>query len=139
MRLRPFVALFALALVATACSSSSTAGGAGAAPAPAMVAAPAVNPVGRWAVALTAQGQALEATLELRQLNGAEYGGNITSAMFPPVAISKATLMGTVMRVTFVAPTGDEASMSLTFEGDTFTGEWAMPGDGSRLSGRRIP
>lgn len=137
MRLRPIVALFGLALVATACSSPSTAGGA--APAPAVVAAPAVNPVGRWAVALTAQGQAIEATLELRHLSGAEYGGGITSAVFPPIAVSKATLMGNVMRVTFVAPTGDEASMSLTFEGDTFTGEWSMPGDGSRLSGRRIP
>ena len=139
MRVPSSVVLLGFTLVATACTSSSTASGAGAAPAPAVVAAPAVNPVGRWAVALTAQGQAFEVTLELRQLNGAEYGGGITSEMFPPIAVSKATLTGNVMRVTFVAPTGDEASMSLTFEGDTFTGEWAMPGDGSRLSGRRIP
>lgn len=137
MRLRPFVAVFGLALVAAACSSPSAAGGAGAAPA--AVAAPAVNPVGRWAVALSAQGQALEVTLELRHIGGAEYGGGITSQMFPPIAVSKATLTGNVLRMTFVAPTGDEATMNATIEGDTFTGDWAMPGDGSRISGRRIP
>ncbi len=137
MRLRPSVALFGLALVASACSSASTT--ATAAPQPAVVAAPAVNPVGRWAVALSAQGQALDVTLELRHIGGAEYGGSITSQMFPPVSVSRATLTGNVLRMIFVAPTGDEATMSATFEGDTFTGEWAMPGDGSRISGRRIP
>lgn len=136
MPLRPSAALLGLALVASACTSAVSTN---APAAPAAVAAPAVNPVGRWTVALSAQGQAMDVVLELRHLSGAEYGGSITSQMFPPIAVSKATLVGNVMRMTFVAPTGDEATMNATFEGDTFTGDWAMPGDGSRISGRRIP
>jgi hypothetical protein len=139
MRFRTLAALATLSLAATACSSASTASPTpGAAPAPAVM-APVVNPVGRWSMALTAQGQAFDMTLELRVLNGAEYGGTITSQAFPPIPLTKATLSGNSMRMTLVAPTGDEATMTIVFDGDTFSGEWSMPGDGSRVSGRRIP
>lgn len=139
MRFRTLAVLATLSLAATACSSASSGSPApGAAPAPAVM-APVVNPVGRWSMALTAQGQAFDMTLELRVLNGAEYGGTITSQAFPPIPLTKATLSGNSMRMTLVAPTGDEATMTIVFDGDTFSGEWSMPGDGSRVSGRRIP
>lgn len=126
----------AVLVVLGACAKSTTPA---AAPPPAVVApAPAVNPAGRWTVALTAQGQPFDFVMELRQVNGAEYGGVVSSQMFPPMNINKATLDGHRMKVSVTAPTGDEATFDILFEGDTFSGTWAMPGDGSRVSGRRM-
>lgn len=143
MRFRSLPALVVLACSAAACSKATTSTATAPTPvaAPAVAAAapaPAVRPDGRWSVALTAQGQALDFVMELRQVNGSEYGGVVTSQMFPPMNINKATLTGNRMKVSITAPTGDEASFDLVFEGDVFTGDWAMPGDGSRVSGRRI-
>lgn len=134
MRVTALVATGALLLLGSACSSSSTSAGA----APAAVAAPAVNPTGRWNVALTAQGQPFDFVMELRQVDGNQYGGVVTSQMFPPMNINRATLNGNQMRINVTAPTGDEATFTITFEGDAFTGDWSMPGDGSRVTGRRI-
>lgn len=136
---RPVLALAAV-LALGACAKSSSAP---AAPAPMAAAAaapaPAVNPAGRWSVALTAQGQPFDFVMELRQVNGAEYGGVVSSQMFPPMNINKATLTGNRMKVSVTAPTGDAASFDIVFEGDTFSGDWSMPGDGSKVSGRRLP
>lgn len=137
MRVTPLLAAGALLLPLGACSSPAASGGA--APAPAAVAAPAVNPTGRWNVALTAQGQPFDFIMELRQLEGNQYGGVVSSQMFPPMNINRATLSGNTMRISVTAPTGDEANFNITFEGDTFVGNWSMPGDGSPVSGRRIP
>lgn len=108
------------------------------APAPAAVAAPAVDPSGKWTVALTAQGQAFDFVMDLRRISGAEFGGVVTSQAFPPMNVNKATLSGNTMKLTVTAPTGDEATFNIVFEGNTMTGDWSMPGDGSRISGRRM-
>ena len=145
MRTRSFAALAGVLALTTACSSASSTTTAAPAPAPAPAAAApvrapaaAVNPVGRWTVALTAQGQAFDMVMELRLIQGDEFGGVINSQAFPPIPINKATRTGNSMRIAITAPTGDEAIINITFEGDTFSGEWSMPGDGSRVSGRRI-
>ncbi|MBX3173648.1 MAG: hypothetical protein KF709_04505 [Gemmatimonadaceae bacterium] len=133
-------ALALAALVALgACAKSSTAPAAPAPMATPAAAMPAVNPAGRWSVALTAQGQPFDFVMELRQISGAEYGGVVSSQMFPPMNINKATLTGNRMKVSVTAPTGDAASFDIVFEGDTFSGDWSMPGDGSKVSGRRLP
>ncbi len=144
MRPRSALLLAALLMLTTACKSASSAG-AGAAPAPVAAPAPApapaavatMDPSGKWSVALTAQGQAFDFEMELRRIGGAEFGGVVTSQAFPPMNINKATLTGNTMKLSLTAPTGDEATFNLVFEGDVLTGDWSMPGDGSRLSGRR--
>jgi len=144
MHLRSFGALAGVLVLSTACSSASSTTNTMPAPAPApAAAAPApaaatVNPVGRWSVALTAQGQAFDLVMDLRALQGDEFGGTITSQAFPPIPINKATRTGNSMRILITVPTGDEGVINITFEGDTFSGDWSMPGDGSRVSGRRI-
>jgi hypothetical protein len=136
MRIRSFALAAALLVVASACSKSSGGGATvAAAPAPAVVAA---QPAGKWSVALIAQGQALEFTMDLRHAGGEQYAGTVSSQMFPPMNINRATLTGNRMKVYVTAPTGDEATFDIVFTGDTFTGDWAMPGDGSRVSGKRI-
>jgi hypothetical protein len=135
MRIRSFALAAAVLLVASACSKSSGAGAAASAPAPAVAVA---QPAGKWSVALIAQGQALEFVMDLRHAGGDQYTGTVTSQMFPPMGINKATLTGNRLKMFVTAPTGDEASFDLVFTGDTFTGDWAMPGDGSRVSGKRV-
>lgn len=146
MRLPSALALTGTLLLSAACASApaSTAPApapAAAAPAPAAMAAPApaaVNPVGRWTVALTAQGQAFDFVMDLRHVSGDDYTGSINSQAFPPMPINSAKRSGNAMVIKITAPTGDEATINVVFEGDVLSGEWSMPGDGSRVSGRRI-
>lgn len=147
MRTRSAIALAAMLTLASACKSATPAPSSTPAPmvaptpAPAPAAAPTaatVDPTGKWSVALTAQGQAFDFVMELRRIGGAEYGGVVTSQAFPPMNVNKATLSGNTMKLTVTAPTGDEATFNIVFEGNVLTGDWSMPGDGSRLSGRRM-
>jgi len=141
MTVRPALALLGLLTLAAACapatSTTSTTPAAVAQPAAAQP-APAVNPVGRWTVALTAQGQAFDFVMDLRHVSGDDYTGAINSDAFPPMPINSAKRSGNAMLIKITAPTGDEATINIVFEGDVFSGEWSMPGDGSRVSGRRI-
>lgn len=102
------------------------------APAPA-----AVQPAGKWLITLMAQGTPMDVQIELVRLDDGSWAGTVTSVAFPPFPVSKAVLTGNKMVATLAIPTGDTATMTLEFDGDTVTGEWAMPGDGSRLSGKR--
>ncbi len=146
MRLRSTFALTGLIVLSVACApaQSSTSNEPAPMQAPAAMAAPApapaaaVNPVGRWTVALTAQGQAFDFVMDLRHVSGDDYAGIINSQAFPPMPINSAKRSGNAMIIKITAPTGDEATISVVFDGDTFSGEWAMPGDGSRVSGRRV-
>jgi hypothetical protein len=140
MRTRSALAIAALLVLTGACTSVSpvtTAPAPMAAPAPAPAAVASIDPTGKWTVALTAQGQAFDFEMELRRISGADFGGVVTSQAFPPMNVNKATLTGNTMKLTVTAPTGDEATFNIVFEGDVLTGDWSMPGDGSRISGRR--
>ncbi|MBX7117891.1 MAG: hypothetical protein K1X31_02710 [Gemmatimonadaceae bacterium] len=146
MRLR--TAAVALALVAGACKTTSSTSTqitgtprlepapAAAAPAPAPAPA-ATSPAGKWTVGLTAQGQMMEVTLELVKLGDGTWAGSIGTSQFGTIPLSKVTVEGTKMTATFPVPTGDMGSMTLTFTGDNAEGEWSMPGDGSKVSGKR--
>jgi hypothetical protein len=145
MRVSSAIALTGTLLLTAACASApaSTTPEPAAAPAiPAAMPAPAApamaNPVGRWTVALTAQGQAFDFVMELRHVSGDDYAGTVTSQAFPPMPINSAKRSGNSMLIKLTAPTGDEATFNVVFEGDVLSGEWSMPGDGSRVSGRRI-
>lgn len=143
MRTRSALSLAALLTLTAACTSvspvttSAPAPAPMAAPAPAPAAVATIDPSGKWMVALTAQGQAFDFEMDLRRISGAEFGGVVTSQAFPPMNVNKATLTGNTMKLTVTAPTGDEATFNIVFEGDVLTGDWSMPGDGSRISGRR--
>ena len=105
-------------------------------PAPAVV-VPPYDPAGRWTLALVAQGQSMEVQLELAKLPDGSWGGTLSSEAFPPIPITKASLTGKQLMATFPVPTGDTGSMTLNFNGDLVEGEWSMPGDGSKVSGKK--
>ncbi len=143
MRLSPrHVPLFAAALVVTACTTRSTTSTTVTGspvmtqmPAP----EPAFDPAGRWSVSLVAQGQPMDLTLILVKTEAAgTYTGNFTHEALGPMPLSSAKLDGKKMVLTLAVPTGDMATMNLLFDGDVVTGEWSMPGDGSKVSGRRL-
>ncbi|MCE2803467.1 MAG: hypothetical protein P2975_07605 [Gemmatimonadota bacterium] len=137
------LALLALAACQSAGTmpSSAVAPAPVAAPAPAPAAAPAASaafdPAGKWSLGLNAMGQQLEVALDLYKLSDGKWAGTVSSAMFPPFPISEATLTGKRMVISFVAPTGDPAKITLDFDGDAAQGEWTMAGDGSKVVGRR--
>jgi hypothetical protein len=143
MRLRTSL-IAALALLAGACKTTTATSTAitgtprlepvpaAAAPAPA-----AYDPSGKWTVGLVAQGQSMEFVLDLVKLPDGTWTGTMVNQAFPPIPISKATLTGKQLVATFPVPTGDMGSMTLNFDGDIVEGEWSMPGDGSKLSGKR--
>lgn len=106
--------------------------------APAAPAAAAADPVGRWTVSLSVQGQTMDMVMELAKLPDGNFGGLITSAAFPPVPVSKAILTGKKLAITIAVPTGEEGKIDVEINGDELSGEWSMPGDGSKVSGRRV-
>lgn len=143
MRIRTYAVLAAAAMFTTACatktSTSTTVSGTPVlTQVPAPVAAPAFNPAGKWLVTLVAQGQQMSLTMDLVKNSDGTWGGSFTSDMFPPMTITKADLTGNKMVITIPVPTGDMATINITFDGDIFEGEWSMPGDGSKTSGRRL-
>ncbi len=97
---------------------------------------PPLDPSGKWTIALVAQGQSMEVVMELAKV-GDGYGGTLSSEAFPPIGITKGTLTGKQLVLVFPVPTGDTGTMTVTIEGDVMTGEWSMPGDGSKVSGKR--
>ena len=146
MRIPTLVALPFAALLATACATRSTtstsvSGTPVVAPVPVPVPAPSaavVNPAGRWSISLVAQGQEMDLVMDLSRISDGNYGGFFTSQLFPPMDISMATLIGNKLVISVLVPTGDMATMTLTFTGDVVEGDWSMPDDGSKLSGKRI-
>jgi hypothetical protein len=103
---------------------------------PAPAAAGAFDPAGRWNLVFDIQGQNLAVTMELVKTPDGSWAGSLGSEM-GTVAISKATLDGKKMSVTFAAPGGGDGSMLLLFDGNSVTGEWSAGGMGSKLSGSR--
>lgn len=108
-----------------------------AAAAPAPAPATAWSPAGKWTVGLVAQGQNMEVTLELVKLADGTWSGMIGTAQFGTIPLSKVTVTGKQMVASFPVPTGDMGTMTLNFDGEIAEGEWSMPGDGSKVSGKR--
>jgi len=140
--------LAAVALLTSACktvssTSTSVSGTPRLEPAPAMAATttPATpapySPAGKWSVGIVAQGQSMEVTLELVKLADGTWSGAIGTAQFGTIPLSKVEITGKKMVATFPVPTGDMGTMTLNFDGDIAEGEWSMPGDGSKVSGKR--
>ncbi len=130
--------LTCLALLATACRSASTTSTVvTGTPVLQIVPAP-YSPAGKWSLGLVAQGQSLEVVMELATLPDGSWSGTLSSAAFPPIQSTTATLNGKQLLLSFPVPTGDTGSMTLTFDGDLVEGEWSMPGDGSKVSGTKM-
>ena len=141
MRRRTLVTLTALTLASAACATQTTtsttvAGTPVVQPAAAPVAA-AVDPAGQWSISLVAQGEPMDLAMDLRSADGV-YSGTMSNPMLPPMQFKDATLVGNRMAISLLVPTGEMAVLNLVFNGDALTGDWSMPGDGGKLTGKRM-
>lgn len=143
MRLRSQL-VAGLALVAGACKTTTATttkitGTPRLEPVPVVAPAPVVaySPAGKWSIVLTAQGQSMEVLMELVKLADGTWTGTLATQQFPTMPLSTATLTGKKLVATFPVPTGDTGTMTLNFDGDVTEGEWSMPGDGSKVTGKR--
>ena len=126
-------ALLAVGLALTACSQS-TGGGTAAAP-PQPEPTPTLDPTGIYDFETTVEGQPLTGTLTITGSPGA-YSGSISSDMMGTVALRSFTVDG--MDLMFMADMPDATvSFFLTFEGDSFTGEWDAGGMTGLMSGTK--
>jgi len=135
------IATVLLLVSAAACAATPGAEPAPAPPpapmaAPAPAAPAAVNPVGKYEFSSTVNGTAITGAMEITGTPGA-YAGRITTTATEPINISGATVDGQTMTVTAETGTGT-LTIRMTFAADgTFTGAWALSGDGAPLTGRR--
>jgi hypothetical protein len=135
------IATALLLISAAACAATPAAEPVPAPPPPPMaVPAPpapsALNPVGKYEFASTLNGSLITGTLEITGTPGT-YAGRLTSTATEPITISGATVEGQTMTVTGETGNGT-LTIRMTFAADgTFTGNWALSGDGAPLTGRR--
>ena len=133
--MKPILAvLCALSLAACAAGTTGEASAPAGAPAPA-ASANAVNPVGTFEFTTLVNGGTVNGTLEVAGAPGA-YTGRLLTSILPEMPVRSATASGQEMTVLADAPDGT-VTIRMAFTGDTFTGSWALGGDGGALTGRR--
>ena len=128
----------ALTLLAAACTPAAPPADpkpSGTTTAPAATAA--LNPVGVFNFRTTVNGGEVTGVVEVTGTEGA-YGGRIRTSITPDLPITGVRVMGQEMIVTGNTPDGP-LSINMTFTGNSFTGSWALAGDGGSLSGQRAP
>lgn len=141
---RRLLALAALLTVAQKASAQGADPAKPTAPAPAAPAAGApvaadVNPVGSYVVNLTAQGNLMALTAKIEKKTDGGYTGSVMSDAFPPMPINSVKVSGAKITITVTAPDGSEAVINMELKGDDISGDWSMPNDGSKVTGKKLP
>ena len=98
-----------------------------------------VDPVGTYVTNLTVQGNPLSTTTKIEKKADGTYAGTVTSDAFPPLPVNSVKVEGNKIRVSISTPDGSEAVITMILEGNDFTGDWSMGGDGSRITGKKQP
>lgn len=143
--MRTSAALAVLALAVTACSSSGTPSAQpSAAPAPAPAPSPAVAPApapaselaGTYDFSTAVQGQTIEGTVIITNVNG-RLGGSILTPVTPELPIKSVTTKDSVVTITADTPDGELIIDMKPGVGGEFTGSWTYAGQGGTLRGRK--
>jgi hypothetical protein len=98
-----------------------------------------VDPVGTYTVYLTAQGNAMTTTTRIDKKEGGGYTGSINADGIPPLPVTSVKVAGNKVNITLTAPDGSEAWIELMVNGEDLTGSWGMAGDGSKVTGKKLP
>lgn len=130
MKIRLFAAL-ALALVLPAALRAQE---------EAKPAAPAIDPVGKYAVTAVVQGAAADFDLVIEKKEDGSYGGTMTNPNYGTSVISSLKVEGRTVKMVIATPQGVEASIAFTLmEDNTLDGSWSMEGDGGKVTGKKNP
>ena len=141
-------------LLCAACAGGSAGSNPGAAPTPAAATATVmrqaaqteapkprdVDPVGSYTVSLLFGGQAVDVTLEIVKRPDGQLGGAVYADQTPPIPLVSVTVSGQRVQASLTTPDGSGAMLDFTLDGDELAGTWsAASGDGSKISGRKLP
>jgi hypothetical protein len=98
---------------------------------------PAAPPLaGVYSFSTTVQGMPVDGQMRITGEPG-DYGGSLYSQFTGELPFTSVTRSGD--QVTLLANTPDgPVEIRLVFEGDTFTGDWAMGPEGGTIQGRRV-
>ncbi len=103
-------------------------------------AAPAVDPVGKYAVQAVVQGQAADFDLVIEKKDDGTYGGTLTNPNYGQSVIASLKIEGRTLKIVLATPQGVEAVAELTLAADnTLDGSWSMQGDGGKMTGKKVP
>lgn len=130
MKIRLFAAL-ALALVVPAAlrAQSDT-----------KPAAPALDPVGKYAVQAVVQGQAADFDMVIEKKDDGTYTGSLSNPNLGTSTIVSLKVEGRTVKMVLATPQGTEAAAECTVAEDgTLDGQWSMQGDGGKLTGKKLP
>lgn len=94
-----------------------------------------VDPVGAFDFTTTVEGTPVTGTITITR-NGSEYGGSVSTNVTESMPISTVMVEGQSVQVTGSTPDGP-VTISMTFTGETFTGNWSYAGMTGSLTGRR--
>lgn len=101
-------------------------------------AAPAFDPVGKYAVSAIVQGNAADFTLVIEKKDDGSYGGVMENPNYGTSVISALKVEGRTMKITLATAQGVEAMVEVTVAEDgTVDGQWSMQGDGGKVVGKK--
>ncbi len=134
--------LAAFALAAATVLTGTPPAAATAAPAGSAVArsvADDMNPAGRYALQITAQGNAMTIEAAVEKNQDGTFGGSVTGDAFPPLTIKSVAVAGRNVKIVIIAPDGGDAIVDIAVdENNDVSGQWSMTGDGSKVTGKKI-
>jgi hypothetical protein len=103
-------------------------------------AAPAIDPVGKYAVQAVVQGQAMDFEMVIEKKEDGTYGGKLGNPNIGESLIASLKVEGRTMKMVLSTPQGTEAVAEVTLAEDgTLDGSWSMQGDGGKMTGKKLP
>jgi len=103
-------------------------------------AAPAMDPVGKYAVQAVVQGQAADFDMVIEKKDDGTYTGSLSNPNFGTSTIVSLKVEGRTVKMVLATPQGTEAVAECTIAEDgTLDGQWSMQGDGGKLTGKKLP
>lgn len=96
----------------------------------------AMDLAGSYTFSTTVQGMGVTGQMRITGAPGA-YQGAAYSDVTGEIPLRDITVEGNVATVIGDTPDGP-VEIRMVFDGDTFTGSWAMAGDGGAIQGRRV-
>jgi hypothetical protein len=96
----------------------------------------AVDPVGMFDFSTSMDGTPVTGTLEIRKDSNGAYAGSLATNVAETIPVTAVTITGQQVTITATAP-DSPVSITLTFTGDAFTGNWSYAGMTGQITGKR--
>ncbi len=103
-------------------------------------AAPAVDPIGKYAVSAVVQGQPADFELVIEKKEDGSLGGTMSNPNYGTSVITSLKVEGRKVTMVIATPQGVSANVEFTLaEDNTVDGSWSMEGDGGKVTGKKSP